>query len=326
MSGRAGEFLLPLLMACIAAGGVAKATETTPCNLTRLAEIPARIDSGNLLIDVQIGGHPARMKIGTRQRFSFISPQLVEAMKLRRHDVTGDRIADDAGAKVSSWVDVPDLAIGEVKGTSARFMVQGENARDRLPWDGVIGADILAHYDVELDPAHGKVNLFLPNQCNGRAAYWTQNFETLKFDLRRSMIEFDVPLEGQTIKADLDTADADTTLDEPTAHQRFKVDPQESPTSSEGKTTTDTGIAVAFHRHRFANLEIGGVGFHNTEIGIVSVKSEVRFNHYAENDFQAMIHKLDPAPLWIGMHHLARLRLMIAYGEGLLYVSAADAS
>jgi len=39
-----------------------------------------------------------------------------------------------------------------------------------------------------------------------------------------------------------------------------------------------------------------------------------------------MIHNFQPAPLWIGMHHLARLRLMIAYNEGLLYVSAADAS
>ena len=305
---------------------IVHAADPPPCNLTRATEIPARMEAGNLLVDVQIGDRPARMKIGTRQRFSLISPQLVAQLKLRLHAVTGDRVADDAGAKISYLVNVPDVTMGTLTAADTPFLVQGENAAAPLPWDGVIGADILSRYDVEFDPAHGRINLFLPNQCKGRAAYWTQNFKTVPFTLRRSIIEFEVPLESQTVKADLDTAAADTTIDEPTAHDRFKVKPDGSGTSSDGQLATDTGIAVTFHRHRFASLEIGGVAFRNTEIGIVSDDSEVRFRHFAQDDFQAMIHNFQPAPLWIGMHHLAHLRFMIAYGEGLLYVSAADAN
>jgi hypothetical protein len=144
--------------------------------------------------------------------------------------------------------------------------------------------------------------------------------------VRRSIVELEVPLESQTIRAQLDTAAADTTIDEPTSRDRFKVDPEKSGAIRDGQTMTDTGITVPFYRHRFASLELGGVGFRSTEIGIVSDSSEVRFRHVASNDFQAMIHGFDPAPLWIGMHHLAHLRFMIAYGEGLLYISAADAS
>jgi len=166
----------------------------------------------------------------------------------------------------------------------------------------------------------------VPNQCKSQAVYWTRNFQIVPFTLRRSIVEFEVPLETQTIKADLDTAAADTTIDEPTARDRFKIDPKKSGTPAGGQTMTDTGIAIPFYRHRFASLEIGGVAFRNTEIGIVGAESEVRFRHFAENDFQAMIHNFNPAPLWIGMHHLAHLRFMIAYGEGLLYVSAADAN
>jgi hypothetical protein len=33
---------------------------------------------------------------------------------------------------------------------------------------------------------------------------------------------------------------------------------------------------MPFHRHRFASLEIGGVGFRNTELGIIDEKTRLR--------------------------------------------------
>jgi hypothetical protein len=39
--------------------------------------------------------------------------------------------------------------------------------------DGILGLDILAAYDLELDLAHDKVNLFARDHCTGKVIYWS---------------------------------------------------------------------------------------------------------------------------------------------------------
>ncbi len=38
---------------------------------------------------------------------------------------------------------------------------------------GVIGTDLLGKFDVDLDIAHKKLNLFSPDHCKGQVVYWT---------------------------------------------------------------------------------------------------------------------------------------------------------
>jgi len=148
MGRYASGFFFGLLLAWIFTTATALAADPASCNLTRVTEAPARIEGGNLVVDVQIGGQTVRMKIGTRQRFSLISPELVTQLKLRPRAMTGDRVADDAGAKISYMVSAPDVTIGTLKATDTPFLIQAENGGAPLAWDGVIAADILSRYDV----------------------------------------------------------------------------------------------------------------------------------------------------------------------------------
>jgi hypothetical protein len=286
--------------------------------------MPAKMQDGNLLVDVQIGDRHAWMKIGTHSPYSVVSRQMAEQLKLPVRDRRGQRVYDEAYEELTHVVQLPTLALGAAQLTGFTFLIQGESSKQPLPWDGVIGIDILSNYDVEIDAAHGLVNLFTPNQCGGRAAYWTQDFQTVPFELHNSEMGFQVLLENKPVRATLNTSATETTLNPDAAVDLFGLD-DDTKASKDGETITVTGFAIPFHRHRFGNLEIGGVGFRNTEIGIISHEMRSSLAFEGIRGLDAIIRYGMVKQLTIGMHHLAKLRLLIAFGEGLIYVSGAEA-
>jgi hypothetical protein len=326
MRYRARTLCLVWWAACAIGSGAAHAADPAPCNLTRAAEIPAKMDGGNLLVKIQIAGHDAWMKIGTREPYSLISRQMAVQLKLRFHDQPGLKVRDEANQEIKHMVQVPSLSLGTLQAADLTFLVQGENTTQVPPWDGIIGINILASYDVEIDPAHNIVSLFLPNRCSGQAAYWTRDFQTIPFTLRMSELDFQVPLENKMVKATLDTSSADTTLRPEAAHDLFELESEANGAAPDGETITSTGFSLPFHRHRFTSFDIGGVGFRNTEIGVISEKMRIRLAEQGLMNVDAVVRRSQSTPLAIGMHHLSHLRFMIAFAEGLLYVSAADAN
>jgi hypothetical protein len=277
-------------------------------------------------VKVKIANEDAWMRLGTNQPHSMISRELAERLKLRFHNTPGLPVVDDARQRMSHMVQIPTLTVGEVKMADATLLVEGENSPGPVAWDGTIGVNFLANYDVEVDPAHNRIALFLPNHCNGQAAYWTRAFRPIPFKLVDSRLSFATLLETQSVPANIDMAAVDTVLDSALAKSLFKFDPESDGATPSGNKTVSSGVAVPFYGRRFATFEIGDVGFRNTEIVVLSHRKLIKLDRAGAMDIDAVIHNRQPAPLAIGMHHLARLRMLIAYGEGVLYVSAADAS
>jgi predicted aspartyl protease len=296
------------------------------CTLKKVAELPADTDHGALLIKIQINGQDAQVLMDTGSPFEMISRQFADKLNLPLQLVREGAAMDGSGKFIRHMVRVHQVGLGTMTANDVPFLVLGEAGDKPLPFDGVFSANFLASYDVELDLAHKKVNLFLKDHCPGQVVYWTQDYDVIPFKTDASLhAVFSVKLEGQALSAILDTGASLSTLSQRTAERIINFDPARDGIKPDGNVRTGTGALLPYYRHRFASLEIGGVAFHNTEFDIMPDKTSNYKQEHNPITPHADFEENMANQVTIGLHHLLRLRAYIAYEEQKIYISAADA-
>ena len=295
------------------------------CGLQRVAELPVKVDSGQLLVKMQINDQDGWFVIDTGSAYNMLTRQMVDALKLQPLPVEPNLVVyDGSGTPLRHYVVAKKLTMSGMVAEDKEFLVMGENTAINAPIAGVFGASFLAAYDLELDIPHGKIRLFTQDHCKGQVVYWTQDFAVVPFSVDEFLhITLEVNLDGNTERALLDTGATPTTISAQTARRTFNVDPGAEGAAPDGQVTGGSGKTLPFYRHKFANLNVGGVEFHNTELEVMPDKLTRMMRDHANADGSG---RGQTWPLTIGLHHLARIRAYIAYGEGKLYISAADAN
>jgi hypothetical protein len=217
------------------------------------------------------------------------------------------------------------LTVNGMIAEDKEFAVMGEDNAADAPFDGIFGAAFLAAYDVELDLPHGKIRLFSQDHCKGQVVYWTQDYAALPFTVDASLhAVLQATLDGHLLPTMLDTGATPSTLSAQTARRDFNFDPAAARVEPDGKVFGGSGISLPYYKHRFTNLNLGGVEFHNTEPEVIPDKLSHIFRDHQRLDASASEQHLATV-MTIGLHHLARIRAYIAYGERMIYISAGDA-
>jgi hypothetical protein len=287
-----------------------------------VAELEAKTLSDILVVKVQIDSADAWVRIDTGSLFNDINPQLAATQKLEEFRQTGGVtvVIKDPKGKSRHIVKVPELTVGDMKAKNLPFVVMDAAASGGLNADGILGAQFLAAFDVELDVPHGKVNLFTHDHCKGHVVYWTQDYSAVPFTTDPTMRPvLSVTLDGHVLKAELDTGAPFSILPAQVARRVFDIEPDENGRQPEGQANYGVGNTTPVYSHRFEKFEIGSITFHNTEFKVI-------------RDLQGKVFGLAPpgehvsSPVTIGMHHLSKLRAFIAYSEHTIYLSAADAN
>jgi hypothetical protein len=232
---------------------------------------------------------------------------------------------DAAGKKMQHFVIAKKLMLNNMIAEDKEFAVMGENSSDDSPLDGIFGANFLAAYDVELDVPHGKIRLFSQDHCKGQVVYWTQDFDSSPFILDANLhVVMRANLDGHSLATLLDTGASPSTLSATVARRDFDFDPAAAGVEPEGHVIAGSGATLPYYKHRFVNLTLGGVEFHNTEFEIMPDKTSREMR--GQDRIGAMdSEKHLETPMIMGLHHLARVRAYIAYGERTIYISSADA-
>jgi hypothetical protein len=298
------------------------------CSLKRVTELAADTSQGELLVKTQVEGHDAWMRVETASPLTTVSAHLADTLKLTRF-VTNAGMVDAANRQLNHAVKLHDLQLGalHINATDGRILVSNEQGAD-IHADGTLGADILMNYDVELDLKHGEIYLYQQDHCTGQVVYWTQDFMSVPFDLDVSRhIVFDTTLDGHSLRTLLDTGSADSSLSTQKARQIFDLDPQAAGAKPDGQFSTGTGGSLPYFRHRFAKLSVAGIDFQNTELLLTpDMLSLQERNRRVSGTVVAPSEINQETPLTLGLHHLMKLRVFIAYRERDLYISAADAN
>ena len=193
--------VLSAVLGAVAGLSAAPGAAADECRMKQIADIPARIAPENqLLIQVGLNGKPVELRLDTGLGISAISRSLVQRLGLpieTSHELRYQYALNDvfkvfaepgtegsdpgyAGSELTERTRIPKLVLGGAVTEFEEFAVVpvGGDGSDNRPV-GVFGNDYLLLYDLELDPAGGKVKLFEQDHCGDRVVHWATQYSTL---------------------------------------------------------------------------------------------------------------------------------------------------
>ncbi len=309
--------LLALAVAC--APGVVHAED---CSLKQMASLDmVGASESRIVIPVIVDGTPRKFLVDTGGAYSEISDALVTELGLHKQAISGE-VYSVSGTVLRTAVTVPSLLIGPNEAKGVHLLVDAD-MDDGI--DGIISPDLLQIFDVDIDVANKKLNLFSPDHCEGKVVYWAHAYSEASFKLKDGFhITFDAALDDQVMSAIMDTGSSQTWLSAYNANRLFSVDASAPDVE---KADFTLGNAPVFRR-RFQSLSVSGLKVQNPMVYIRPAVDEKAFNteHTGKNVHDAIYgYSLETLPLIFGMNIISKLHVYIAYKEHKLYVTAAGA-
>jgi predicted aspartyl protease len=261
--------------------------------------------TGRPNVPLSIGGQTFNLLVDTGGVDSMLSDKTVEALGLPKMPLQYAYVVMFGGLKIDHNTIARDIDFGGLKAEKMPFLVTPAPMSDGV--SGILSNDVLRVYDVEFDFANARFNLFLQDHCQADLAYWTtDDHAEIPFTLSNiGHIEFLVELDGQSIRAVLDTGAFRSTLQLEQAEDIFSFKDDDPALKTIAKSSRGN-----VSKYPFKTLKFGGVAVSNPDI-LLFPRREIALPGRPE--------------LILGMDVLRQLHLYIAYKEKKLYVTAASA-
>jgi clan AA aspartic protease (TIGR02281 family) len=138
------------------------------CDLGKLGEVPIAMEGLRPFLTAQVNGKDAKFLLDSGATYSLMSTAEAEDLGLKL--TVSNMNVGGVGGRTRSWMTkVQDFAFLGTTFHDVQFLVTGSE----LGSTGLIGENLLAHFDAEYDLGKGAIRLFKPEGC-GRTylAYW----------------------------------------------------------------------------------------------------------------------------------------------------------
>jgi predicted aspartyl protease len=319
---------IALLAMVLAVTGFGSSAQT--CGLVQMASLDiTMLPEGRIAVPVTINGTPREFMVDTAGVYSSVSDDLVRALGMKK-TATGGKIYGVGGSTSIFSVKADSFMIGKNEAKDFHFIV--DNPYAGAKYDGVLAADMLTLFDVDIDMANKKLNLFSQDHCPGKVVYWTRSgYAELPFRLSGSVvsgnrdnhIDVTMQLDGHDLSTNVDTGSFRTWVRMKAASRTLGFD--ESAPGVERESKADD---IAVYKGQFKSLTMGGVTVNNPAIDIIADKMEdaYRMEHSEKSrDDPVYGQELSVEDLYLGMTTISKLHMYIAYKERKLYITAVDA-
>jgi|SRR5579859_1096585 len=193
---------------CFAAFGSLPTRAAPACQLAEVFSLPITFERGLLLVPAKIAGQPVRLALATGMKISAVTQDFA-----RKHDFL--RIHDHFDAPLAqglvAWgggfetVLATDLELGTAKVKQFEAIGLGPYTnRSGVAYgsaDGLLGADILANFDIEINLRTKKVAFLSPNHCSENFLDWTEPYVEGTFKSHPSDLpnDEDLPMASLTL-------------------------------------------------------------------------------------------------------------------------------
>jgi hypothetical protein len=190
------------------------------------------------------------------------------------------------------------------------------------PVVGILAMDVFKGFDIELDAAHRKINLFSQDHCPGHAVYWTAKYDSapIRFGPLGEFY-FPMELEGKKLETTLATSKPMTTLNTDATRKLFNFDSH----SADVETETDNDGRTTAH-YRAMKLSGEGLEIINARISLIDLPADNRCHlssHLGAATYEGC---LGIHPLALGQNVISKLHFYIATKEKMLYFTPASPS
>lgn len=266
--------------------------------------LPLVLRDNHPLVPVRIGGGLAQMVPDTGADSSGVTPATAARLNLRADPRRRVTIRGTGGA-IQAEEATADVEFGTTRVPQLRLAVVDLPSFGASP-DGLLGTDVLARHDIEFDLAGARMVLHpAAGGCEATGPPWAdRRFYALPLQRRSRRFLVEVRIDGQPVRALLDSGAAGTLLTE-TAARRLGVTEAQLAAAPTGTRRGVDGSTRVVRRVRFAELRIGPEVLRDIPIGVgpASLGPETE--------------------MLLGLDWMRRRRLWIAYGAGRVFVGPA---
>jgi len=292
--------------------GSAWAADALPptCQLPRIASLDMDTEeSGVVTVPVTINDVSGRWMVDTGNITSMVADTIVRRLDLKR-DFNPYGGALLGGIPILETARVNSVTFAGMRSGSVNLAIAPEAV---LPSNtiGMLAPDIMQNYDIEFDFAAGKFNVFEPNSCPGNTVYWTRTtFAEVPIKLDPvGHITIPATLDGKPLTAAVDTGSDGSIMSLDAAKELFGIDPSNPALKSLGNQEVNGMARTAAYRYPFASLSFEGVQVQNPNITIYKTGGY----HHGLPD------------LVLGIETLRQLHMYVAYQQGAIYLTPAEA-
>ncbi|GEM16184.1 retroviral-like aspartic protease family protein [Gluconobacter oxydans] len=238
------------------------------CEMSRAVVLPLRDDGGYLSVSVTLNGRAASMIVDTGSEGSLITPAGVSALRLPTDPEHRTMMQGPNGSpRLVPNVRIQDLRLGTHPaaelplgpGTMAVGMLPG-SPMITPPVLGLLGADVLADYDLEFDVPHQRLTLWtirLGSRLCQQPPAWTGHWTTTPVHRQSGRLTVAFTLDGLGGTALLDSGARSHIVSTDFAHRLGLTDDQLA--LDPGGLTAGVDMKEReYHWHHFGRLELGG--------------------------------------------------------------------
>jgi clan AA aspartic protease (TIGR02281 family) len=302
-----GFMLLFALSACAAPSGGG-------CQAVRVADVPFTTENGRLLVAVWLNGQPARLAFDTGSSTSVLSRAAADRLHLRLVRSYNGELRGIGGQRPTGAVEADEVRIGDLHGADFPFLRADIFADAAGAPDGVLSADLMQAYDIDLDLPEHKIILYSTlGGCGGHPAvaldpplYSTPLITPFASDITNPTATNPVvvpivtaSVNGASLQAVIDTGTNHTAIFRDAAGAAGMTDPSlfddSSPTAT-GSGTRRVRVAV---RH-LAQIGLGDITINNLPVAVIDQ------------------HRVGTAGMLLGLDFLARVHVWISHSSNTL--------
>ena len=200
-----GWLLLGLLCAC--------SPDPVMCDFVVVTKTPLEVNNRLLLVRAGIDGKWVTLLIDTGAERTTLSEEAVERLGLKRDPRALTRSTGLGGVYESADAIIPGLVLGGVRFPLERMSVGRFRFGPVLRADGVLGADVLLAFDLDIDVPGRQITLYRARRCPDARPPWSEPSERIN-GVRALRDRLLIPLElvGVQGMALLDTGAQATTI------------------------------------------------------------------------------------------------------------------
>jgi hypothetical protein len=303
------------------------AAEAKNCQLKRYASLDLSEPVGShLLVPVTIKGTRAYMVLDLANPYSSVMESAASRFDLKTQSIS-NRVEVVAGGKqLQKLATVSPFSLGGLQFKSAEFLVVPDKIFSGggadAPVVGILGMNFLAQFDIELDVAHRKMNLFSQDHCPGHTVYWSKSYDSAPMRLG-TLGEFYFPMEldGKKLETTLATSNPMTILHTDASRRLYNFDSH----STDIETETDAAGNTTAH-YRAMKLSGEGIDIINARIQLVDPPPNTNCTLSSRAGAATYDGCFGAHPLKLGQNVIAKLHIYLATKEKMLYFTPADAS
>jgi predicted aspartyl protease len=296
---KAPTLLLLMLLLSACAGGAGQV-----CALQPVGVLPVRLIGNVPVTVVGINERPAALILDIGSDITLLSRAAALRLGVRFDDRLAIRLNGAGGQASASPAVLPEVQFGTALLRGVRAVV-GRGLRP--PIDGVLGINVLAGFELDLDAPKGEVALYRarPPACAGVPPPWTVPFVRLPTEQERSGHLF-IPatLNKQPIRALLDTGASRSTVGLPAAAAAglTAADLLRGPSSV---TQSLDAAGIITRPRRFRSLQIGDDAVDDPVLNVADLPPQA-------------------GDMIIGSDYLSSRRIWIALASGTMFASIPD--